>query len=406
MLGATVFVVEASGRTCSYEHSKIGELVKSLWPGEQHADGPCRTLRFLGDSAKQDFLLRPTKRGILVRADFARALVEPDRAVFLSARGSFFESFKEELLEHIGGSGRSFTEEYTFSSFVVESIVCATVTMLTLRLQVLKPVAENILGHIRLQSPDSILQLYPVKLALSSFVEQVRPLVQGLNGVLQDPGVEGVAAAGCLPSRPSWSRKISEMESVAGPDQLPVGLEDCLHNWVHSAEEVMADACETNVAIEDTMRFLEASMSCTRNRLLMFEVWTMIATVAMGLGAMISGIFGMNLKSGLEEAPEKFSQVVMLIMVLAFLIITVSVGFIVFSQRKYQANAARFGNNRFFKSIADDEYVLSLCSRPDGSVLPEVQLDHVLRELQCPALPLHGSVSFARGTTPQSQQRE
>jgi len=248
-------------------------------------------------------------------------------------------------------------------------------------------VAENILGHIRLQSPDSILQLYPVKLALSSFVEQVRPLVQGLNGVLQDLGMEGVATASV---RPTWGRKLSDIGCKISDmdDQLPVGLEDCLHNWVHSAEEVMADACETNVTIEDTMRFLEASMSCTRNRLLMFEVWTMIATVAMGLGAMISGIFGMNLKSGLEDAPDKFNQVVMLIMTLAFLIITVSVGFIVFSQRTYHYHAARFGNNRFFKSIADDEYVLSLCSGPDGSVLPEMQRDHVLQELRCPALPL------------------
>merc|ERR1740121_3040369 len=136
-------------------------------------------------------------------------------------------------------------------------------------------------------------------------------------------------------------------------------------------------------------------MSCTRNRLLMFELWTMIATVAMGLGALISGIFGMNLKSGLEEAPEKFKQVVVLIVTLGLLITTVSMAFIFYSQKKYQNHAARFGNNRFFKSIADDEYVLSLCSRPNGSALPEVQLDHVLRELRCPALPLSGPLAAA-----------
>ncbi|CAK0798335.1 unnamed protein product [Prorocentrum cordatum] len=222
--------------------------------------------------------------------------------------------------------------------------------------------------------------------------------------MLQDLGVEGTAAAaGPLAHRPSWNRKLSETtDVVACPEQLPAGLEDCLHNWAHSAEEVMADACETNVTIEDTMRFLEASMSCTRNRLLMFEVWTMIATVAMGLGAMISGIFGMNLKSGLEDAPEMFDRVVLLIMLLAFLIVTVSVGFIS-GQRKYQNHAARFGNNRFFKSIADDEYVLSLCSRPGGSALPEVQLDDVLRELRCPALPASEPLAAQRQVTPGSR---
>merc|ERR1740121_3351102 len=121
-------------------------------------------------------------------------------------------------------------------------------------------------------------------------------------------------------------------------------------------------------------------MSCTRNRLLMLELWEMITGLAIGAGTVVATIFGMNLTSGLEEDPDMFNQVV-------YMIITLSMAFTKFSHKKYQKHAAQFGNNRFFKSIADDEYVLSLCSRSEASALPEVQLDHVLQELRCPALP-------------------
>merc|ERR1712050_371834 len=77
-------------------------------------------------------------------------------------------------------------------------------------------------------------------------------------------------------------------------------MEEMLEMWLHCAEEIMADAIEMSTNIEDATRFLQASMSYLRNRLLRLELLAMVVSVALGFGALVSGIFGMNLKSGIE----------------------------------------------------------------------------------------------------------
>merc|ERR1719491_1559457 len=74
-----------------------------------------------------------------------------------------------------------------FDVWIVECIVCANVTLHALRLQVLKPVVTSILDNVKVDDPqDSILQLYPVKMAVNTFIEQLRPLVQCLLQGLED----------------------------------------------------------------------------------------------------------------------------------------------------------------------------------------------------------------------------
>lgn len=76
------------------------------------------------------------------------------------------------------------------------------------------------------------------------------------------------------------------------------------------------------------------------------------------------------------------------------------------SRTFYQANSAKFGNNRFFKEVGRDEYILSLM-RPKGNAAVAEQDIHaaVSQHLSEPALPvrrdssrrdLSGTSSFDR----------
>jgi len=387
-------VLEAGKAERSFERIRLPDLVRELWPLEQRVEGLCRSIRTLNDSSRQDFLLQVSRRAVWVRTDFVRAVVEPNRCTLLDCGHPIFQSFLDEFTRSVR---RSWEHEDAFGCWAVECIICAAVTLHNLRLQVLKPVVDSILDNIKQETFNSILQLYPLKMALSSFCERLRPLEQGLRKAVQiegegeelDGGRRRGNSDGYLnsPSGTCLSFGSGSRHEDGGSAVFfcPL-LEEALYNWTTSAEEIMADAAFLGARIEDTMRFLEAWMSCTRNKLLMFELWTMVATVAIGLGALISGVFGMNLNNfGFDSQPGMFWAVSVAIGMLMLAIVVLSMAVIARSMRHYNTHAPRFGNNRFFRRIDDDDYVLSLASSlPSGSG-PRLQL--LLAELRAPALP-------------------
>jgi hypothetical protein len=305
------------------------------------------------------------------------------------------------------------------------------------------------LDNIRLdRCEDAILQLYPVKMALSTFIEQVRPLVHcllhgtederdhrgkknhvgghrggisswvsdmprcGSHGDVSKIGLHSQggpmkalhsddhqkSSLAGEASNMARHRHLSEDETSISsfPMELrPGSLEEVLDNWTHNAEEMMADATELSQSMDDAIRFLEASMSCMRNRLLTLELGTEVTALVFALGALVSGIFGMNLHTGIEDTPGYFFIVVFFIMGCGAMIVGFALWVIWRSKRHYQNHSARFGNNMFFRSFGDDVYILrDLGTRiTESGTLPEDVLNRVLEDLRKPALPVQDSSS-------------
>lgn len=448
--GVSAIILWDNGERDTYESVRLLELTRKCWADEstEALELLCRRLRFLHDTSKKDFLLRSSGEMIFVRSDFVRAVIEPNRVIFLGVENKTFDQFfremegeleselaKEIQLKENSDASKPFNNR-PFQIWVVDCIVCANVTLHNLRLQVLAPVAQSILDNIRLdRCEDAILQLYPVKMALSTFIEQVRPLVHCLLHGSED----GRENRGSLAARPigrctdswnkdSWTEKTPKngslhsgnMRALEVEDQhkvtfhvdssrrvrresedheslssfpmemRPGSLEEVLDNWTHNAEEMMADATELSGSMDDAIRFLEASMSCMRNRLLQLELGTEVTALVFALGALVSGIFGMNLHTGIEDAPGYFVMVVVFIVGCGGMIVAFALWVIWRSKRHYQDHSARFGNNMFFRSFGDDEYILrELGTRiTDTGALPDDVLTRVLQDLQKPALPV------------------
>mmetsp|Transcript_4274 Transcript_4274/g.9757 ORF Transcript_4274/g.9757 Transcript_4274/m.9757 type:complete len:498 (-) Transcript_4274:42-1535(-) len=403
--GLRVCILEAGKPERILDRIRLVDLVKELWP-DSNTDAYCRSLRSLNDSSRQDFMLRATRKGIWLRTDFARAIVEPSRVIFLDNGNPTFSMFFEEFIQR---TKRSYESEDSFNCWVVECVICAAVTLHSLRLQMVKPVVESILDGTRRDAFNSILKLYPLKMALTSFIDQLRPLGTGLRRALHMEG-DGEADHDTTTSRHnSFTSEEQELRALrlsrfnqegAAPSEFHTHgsalcpyLEEALYNWSRNAEDIMLDAISLCGKIEDTMRFLEASMSCTRNQLLVFELWTMVATVAIGMGALISGVFGMNLNNyGFDSAPGQFYSATAAIFVLMLAVVLISMTTIIRSQNHYRKHSQEFGNNRFFQHIESDEYVLSLSSSlPNGAC---AKLDRLLAELREPPLQESGEVSL------------
>jgi len=310
-------------------------------------------------------LLKPVSTGILVRTDFVRAFVEVDRVVFLKNDSPIFHRFLEEFLEDL----HNLDAQRPFRFWAAECIVCAALSIHTVRLSVLRPVAMDIMDNLSVDhSEEAFLRLYPVKTAVSSLTERLRPIVQCLSDAenLEEHGMEGRTS----------KEDIEEAED----------LDDILDIWSHSADELMGDVVELSRRIDDAMRFLDASLSCARNRLLIFEVMSQLVSVALDLGAMVSGIFGMNLTSGLENTRGMFLGVSLGIVIAGLGIVLLTWRRITKSWTHYTRHSARYGNNRFFRELPSDKYVMSLAANFEDGEISQTAFEQVLRDLQEPAL--------------------
>jgi len=382
-------IVSDTGEVSYCEAPRLIDFTRQLWPRREERGDPLnRVVRFLLDLSKTDFLIRLIPRGVLVRGDFLRAIIEPTRVVFFndSSENVTFELFLEELLVDIK---KARGEDRSFSLRVVECIVCANVTLHDMRFQLMGPVVRDILDSVEASASEaSILRLYPLKLSLSRFVEGVRPLDRCLQALLQTDGPDSIPTN--FLEAPSFTRGFSK-GSTSSP-QIPVdtpdsaSLENLLEPWARNVHELMAGGHLLLSNVEDSARFLEAAMSHLRNRLLMLELLAMVITLALTFGAVITGIFGMNLKSGVADADYWFITVVVLVIIGGVLIIIVSLTLYSRSRRYYHANCAAFGNNVFFESLKDDAYIFSLGrhpSSPDGDLARDVR-DRILQDLRTP----------------------
>mmetsp|Transcript_8183 Transcript_8183/g.18297 ORF Transcript_8183/g.18297 Transcript_8183/m.18297 type:complete len:448 (+) Transcript_8183:49-1392(+) len=385
-----VRILDASGAE-ETRSQRSSDLVDE-WPESERAQA-LRALHLLNENREHDFLLRHTWQVTLVRTPFVRAIVEASRVIFLRADNLVCQAFLEELRPLIRrGQG-------DFRHLVLEALVCATVTLASMRWQMLQPVVDYMLRDLRLDDHDSILKLYPVRIAVQTFIKRMKPLVDRLHQPLMptnkkvsrradEDNSDDTEEQGVLKGSSFSSAYLPACGSFVLLPSMEVALS--MNDWGHSTHQLLTDAEETNQRIDDALRFLEASMSCARNRLLFFELWTDIFTVALGAGALVSGIFGMNLTSGLEQREGAFGGVLMGMVVGGLILVGILLLAVVRSKRYYELNRTRYGNNKFFSSISDDSYVLSFNSPEEVASSPRSTLstgtfERILGELRKPA---------------------
>eukprot|EP00929_Paragymnodinium_shiwhaense_P051339 TRINITY_DN25850_c0_g1_i1.p1 TRINITY_DN25850_c0_g1~~TRINITY_DN25850_c0_g1_i1.p1 ORF type:complete len:554 (+),score=77.38 TRINITY_DN25850_c0_g1_i1:83-1744(+) len=416
-------IIESSGEETTLEPMRIPDLAKQLHP--ERIDSLSQGLRFLQDRSKSDFLMQPSQHGVMVRSDCMRALVQPGRIIFLRSGErnptleAFLDEFRQELQVNIHRAQDEDSKPRAFDLWAVECIVCAVVAIHTLRLQAIKPVIFHVLDKVQLHSQDSIMQLYPLKVTLLRFIEQVRPLANNLHGLIEEynhparwrkfsrtstPGTQTPAGShrsvrsvsaiseaqlkSKLDSpRRRDTRSFTSLASERNNDESLPGLEEVLDYWHHNASEVLAEAVEVSSNIEDAMKFIEASLSYSRNELLKLELLAMVISVVLAFGAVVTGIWGMNLDVEFMHVEGAFWITVIFIFVVGVIIFGISIGLFKNTRNKYAIKAASFGNNQFFRSIGEDGYVLALGNSCEDGALPDDALQKLLRDLKAPALP-------------------
>lgn len=83
-------------------------------------------------------------------------------------------------------------------------------------------------------------------------------------------------------------------------------VEMMLENYVKQLDAIDGDVRSTLRSIKATENITQIRLDAMRNRVLRLEVFLNLAAVSVATGGLVAGAFGMNLVTGIEEAPMAF----------------------------------------------------------------------------------------------------
>ena len=187
-------------------------------------------------------------------------------------------------------SSLSERESY-FEHIILESCLSHVTKKFKRHLEIIKPALDVLLQQIALDPATyNLRRLLAFRKSLSEFeqnVSQCLKLVKSLMSNDED-------MVGLYLTRPD--REVRDHEE----------LELLLESYYADFEEIEAEIKTFKEMIEDTNQFISAHLDSVRNKMIRMSLFMEMGALALGSGAVVGGIFGMNLTHGLEEHPSAF----------------------------------------------------------------------------------------------------
>jgi Mg2+ and Co2+ transporter CorA len=167
---------------------------------------------------------------------------------------------------------------------------------------------NNDIGTKRSQKRDAFLEmqiklgeLLPLKNKIDSLEAKCTEVSAAIEEVLKND--EDMAAM-----------RLSAIEAGKGvlegdPDNLHVEVELLFEDYLLQMDEVLLSLRSMQSTVRNTEEVVEIELDLLRNRIMRYEMLIELSGLVVGVAAAVTGGFGMNLLSGLEEHPTMFWDV-------------------------------------------------------------------------------------------------
>jgi len=175
---------------------------------------------------------------------------------------------------------------------------------------------RNLVGGLLAELEDNIdhdrfKRLLHYSRRLAAFKNRASLVHEALEEVLgQD---DDLAAMYLTDKKNGLTRKLDDHEE----------LEVLLESFSKQVEEIVNEAENIESNVQSTQEIVELILDSNRNALLALDLKVSIGTMGIGTGALVAGLFGMNLQSHLEETPYAFIGMSVLSTVIALLVASV-----------------------------------------------------------------------------------
>ena len=272
---------------------------------------PPEAVTYSGDRAKfPTLLVRPASKCFIFHMEHLKLLCFADRCLVFNPQDKATERFMADVTR-----AQSFQNAVDFEHMLLEIAFESVINKFRRHIKIKKPALEMLLQQIE-QNPETsgLKRLLAVKKSLLDFEQRVEHARKVVQHLLEDD--EDMSAL--LMTSPHLDR--------AGREQVKLLME---------AHEADLDEIETETKvftdmIEDTDQFISAHLDSVRNEIIKLSLYLEMGALVMSSGAVVSGVFGMNLTNSLEDTSSAF-----LMVCLGILILMAGI-FVFFYSRYYQ----------------------------------------------------------------------
>ncbi|ORY24946.1 hypothetical protein BCR39DRAFT_545311 [Naematelia encephala] len=246
---------------------------------------------------------------ILISMLHIRALIKPDRVIVFDTAGrqesEVQRKFRWRLERNVraglktgcGEDGEDGEEEIglNYEHRALESILVSCANALEEEMGFTRQLVQALLADLEDDiNRETLKRLLHYSRRLVGFQSRARYVKRAVDEVLESD--EDLSAMYLT------SRALGKPRALHDHEQLEMLLE----SFVKQVEEIVSEIDNTVANMQATQEIAELMLDSGRNALLALDVKISIATLGIGTGALIAGIFGMNLATDLETHPQAF----------------------------------------------------------------------------------------------------
>ena len=255
-------------------------------------------------------LPRPSSHCYIFHVEHVKLVCFRDRCLVMNlgnrATHSFVQGLKAQLNLEGGGSETQLgsdslmrllyqksIQDLDFEHIILEVALEHVVKKFRRHLQIIQPALEMLLQQIE-QNPETsgLKRLLAIKKSVAEFEQNVEHVSKVTRNLLADDD-------------DMRSLYLSQGDRQGQQE----GVELLLGSYLADLEEIEADIKIFIDMIEDTDQFISAHLDSVRNEIIKLSLFTEVGGLIMGFGAVVSGIFGMNLDNRINEYPWAFLAV-------------------------------------------------------------------------------------------------
>lgn len=249
-------------------------------------------------------------QAILLNLGSLRAIVTPESVLIFDYKSIGGEAFLELLLSRLNSDTSPYVPTMPFELEVVEAALLSRTQRLERRLMEIEPRVLSLLEILpnRLTA-NALEELRLSKQALVELGSKAGALRQMLLELLESPQEirrMAIMGRGCVINKEDNSIECTAFVDKQSADDEEEEMEMLLENYLQRCESCHGQAERLLDSAKEMEDSIAVNLSSRRLEVSRLELLLQVGTFCAALGALIAGIFGMNLKSYLEESVMAF----------------------------------------------------------------------------------------------------
>ncbi|KAM5541790.1 hypothetical protein V8D89_004519 [Ganoderma adspersum] len=235
------------------------------------------------------------KEAILVNILHIRALVKADTVILFDTYGSADSRLHSVFLYHLEHNLRAKVSGLPYEFRALESILLSVLSALEAEMVFIRNLVGGLLAELEDDiDHDRFKRLLHYSRRLASFQNRAKLVQEALEEVLeQDEDLDAMYLSDKLHNVPRNAHDHEELEVL-------------LESFAKQVEEIVNEAENIQSNVQSTQEIVELILDANRNALLALDLKISILTMGIGIGTLVVGVFGMNLKSHFEEHEYAF----------------------------------------------------------------------------------------------------